>query len=55
MKITKTYIQFVAFGLAVNNIFDTQYFDHLSTLKTLNYYNQVRTISLTLNMPLGIK
>ena len=32
--------QFIIIGLSVNNIFDTQYFDHLSTLKPLNYYNQ---------------
>ena len=47
--------QFIIIGLSVNNIFDTQYFDHLSTLKPLNYYNQGRNISLTLNVPFGIK
>jgi iron complex outermembrane receptor protein len=45
--------QLVIVGLSVNNIFDTKYFDHLSTLKPLNYYNQGRNISLTLKIPYG--
>lgn len=40
--------QLMNIGLLVNNIFDTKYFDHLSTLKPLNYYNQGRNVSLTL-------
>ena len=47
--------QFMLIGFAVNNILDTQYFDHLSTLKSLNYYNQGRNICLTLNVPFGVK
>ncbi len=47
--------QFMVIGVAVNNIFDTQYFDHLSTLKPLNYYNQGRNICLSLKVPFGIK
>ncbi len=38
----------------VNNIFDTQYFDHLSTLKPLPYYNQGRNISVSLIFSFGI-
>jgi len=38
--------QILNFGISVNNIFDTQYFDHLSTLQPLNYYNQGRNISI---------
>lgn len=47
--------QTLIFGLSVNNLFDTQYFDHLSTLKQLNYYNQGRNISLSLKIPFSIK
>ncbi len=47
--------QTLSFGISVNNIFDTQYFDHLSTLKPLNYYNQGRNISVSLKIPFGIK
>ncbi|MBU1355666.1 MAG: TonB-dependent receptor [Candidatus Edwardsbacteria bacterium] len=41
-------------SLSVNNIFDTKYFDHLSTLKPMNYYNQGRNICLNLKIPFGI-
>ena len=47
--------QTLNFGISVNNIFDTQYFDHLSTLKPMNYYNQGRNISASLKIPFGIK
>lgn len=47
--------QLMNIGLSVNNIFDTKYFDHLSTLKPLGYYNQGRNISLSLKIPFGIK
>jgi len=47
--------QALIFGLSANNLFDTQYFDHLSTLKSLNYYNQGRNISLSLKIPFRIK
>jgi len=47
--------QTLVLGLSVNNLFDTQYFDHLSTLKPLNYYNQGRNISLSLKIPFRIK
>ncbi len=47
--------QVLSFGISVNNIFDTQYFDHLSTLQPLNYYNQGRNISVSLIVPFGIK
>lgn len=39
--------------LAINNIFDTQYYDHLSTLKPLGFYNQGRNVSVGLNILLG--
>jgi iron complex outermembrane receptor protein len=47
--------QALIFGLSVNNLFDTQYFDHLSTLKPMNYYNQGRNISVSLKIPFEIK
>jgi len=47
--------QTLNFGISINNVFDTQYFDHLSTLKPLNYYNQGRNISVSLKTPFGIK
>ena len=47
--------QILNFGISVNNIFDIQYFDHLSTLQSLNYYNQGRDISVSLKVPFGIK
>lgn len=43
------------FVLSVNNLFDKQYFDHLSTLKPFNYYNQGRNFSLSLKVPFGEK
>ncbi|MDD3876358.1 MAG: TonB-dependent receptor [Bacteroidales bacterium] len=49
------YRQILNFGISVNNIFDTTYFDHLSTLKPLNYYNQGRNISVSLKVPFEIK
>ena len=47
--------QTLVLGLSANNLFDTQYFDHLSTLKPLNYYNQGRNISFSLKIPFRIK
>lgn len=42
-------------GISANNIFDTKYFDHLSTLKPMMYYNQGRNISISLKLPFSIK
>ena len=39
------------FGISVNNLFDTQYFDHLSTLKPLSFFNQGRNINVSLKIP----
>lgn len=47
--------QILNFGISVNNVFDTQYFDHLSTLKPLYYHNQGRNISVSLKVPFGTK
>jgi iron complex outermembrane recepter protein len=45
--------QLVNLGLSINNIFDTKYYDHLSTLKAVNIYNPGRNISLTLTIHFG--
>ncbi len=47
--------QTLSFGISVNNIFDTQYFDHLSTLKQLYFYNQGRNIGVSMKIPFGLK
>jgi len=47
--------QALVVGISVNNLFDIKYYDHLSTLKPLNYYNQGRNISVSLKMPFAIK
>ena len=43
--------QILIIGVSVNNLFDIQYFDHLSTLKPMNYFNQGRNINLSLKIP----
>lgn len=47
--------QLMVIGLSANNLFDKKYIDHLSTLKSLKYYNQGRNICLSLKVPFGIK
>ena len=47
--------QTLIFGVSVNNLFDTRYFDHLSTLKPMGYYNQGRNFNFSLRIPFGIK
>lgn len=46
--------QLVSIGLSVNNLLDTKYIDHLSTLKEVNYFNPGRNISLSLKLPFQI-
>ncbi len=41
-------------GIAVTNLFDKKYVDHLSTLKPMNYFNPGRNISLVVNIPFQI-
>lgn len=43
--------QTLIFGVSVNNLFDTPYFDHLSTLKPMGYYNQGRNFNFSLKIP----
>ncbi len=47
--------QTLVFNLSANNLFDTQYYDHLSTLKSQGYYNPGRNISLSMRIPFKIK
>nr|HPR59279.1 TonB-dependent receptor [Bacteroidales bacterium] len=46
--------QTLIFGISVNNLFDKQYFDHLSTLKPLNFFNQGRNINVSLKIPFDL-
>ncbi|MCX6230669.1 MAG: TonB-dependent receptor [Bacteroidetes bacterium] len=47
--------QMISIVLSVNNLLDTKYVDHLSTLKEVNYFNPGRNITLSLRIPFGIK
>lgn len=47
--------RYLVIGLSANNVFDKKYIDHLSTLKSMNYYNQGRDICLSLKVPFCIK
>jgi len=47
--------QSISLSISVNNILDTKYIDHLSTLKEVSLYNQGRNISLNLKIPFGVK
>ncbi len=46
--------QFISISVSVNNLFDTKYIDHLSTLKEVNLYNPGRNISFNLRIPFGL-
>jgi iron complex outermembrane recepter protein len=47
--------QQIILGLGANNIFDTKYVDHLSTLKEVGYYNPGRNITLTIKVPFLVR
>ncbi len=47
--------QFISLSISANNLLDTKYIDHLSTLKEVNLYNPGRNISLNLRIPFGAK
>lgn len=47
--------QLISASLCANNILDTKYIDHLSTLKEVGYFNPGRNISLNLKIPFGIR
>jgi len=45
--------QKIEIGIYAQNILNTIYYDHLSTLKNVGYYNIGRNFSLRLNIPIG--
>ncbi|MFH1319422.1 MAG: TonB-dependent receptor [Bacteroidota bacterium] len=47
--------QMISIGIYANNLLDEKYFDHLSTLKPMNVYNQGRNISVCVKVPFNIK
>lgn len=47
--------QQILVSVNVNNIFDTKYIDHLSTLKEVGLYNPGRNITLNLKIPFSFK
>jgi len=46
---------FFSLSISANNLLDTKYIDHLSTLKEVNLFNPGRNISLNLKVPFGVK
>ena len=52
---TKLFNQSLGWGISANNLFDIQYYDHLSTLKPLGFYNQGRNIALSLEIPFDVR
>lgn len=46
--------QFISISISANNIMDTKYIDHLSTLKEVSLFDPGRNISLNLKIPFGI-
>ncbi len=45
----------VVIGITANNIFDTKYIDHLSTLKEAGFFNPGMNIGFNLKIPFGIQ
>ncbi|PKP23738.1 MAG: TonB-dependent receptor, partial [Bacteroidetes bacterium HGW-Bacteroidetes-22] len=46
--------QEISFKISINNLLDTKYIDHLSTLKEVNYNNAGRNITFSIKIPFGI-
>jgi len=47
--------QVIVVGLSINNLLDTKYFDHLSTLKPMEFFNPGRNISISVTIPFVLK
>jgi iron complex outermembrane receptor protein len=47
--------QTISLSVQANNLLNETYIDHLSTLKSLGYYNIGRNVSVNLRIPFGIK
>ena len=45
--------QRISIEIEVSNLFNTEYIDHLSTLKTLGYFNTGRNVMVSLRVPFG--
>jgi len=46
--------QLMSVSISANNLFDTKYIDHLSTLKEAGFYNPGRNIALHIRIPFSI-
>ncbi len=46
--------QSISIGFSLNNLFDTKYIDHLSTLKEVNLFNPGRNFTFSLKIPFGL-
>jgi len=46
--------QTIEFGIFINNLFNTTYYNHLSTIKALGYYNMGRNISFLMKIPFQV-
>lgn len=46
--------QLISLSISANNLLDTKYTDHLSTLKEVNMYDPGRNIALTIKVPFGV-
>lgn len=42
------------FNIGINNLFNTKYIDHLSTLKEVGYFNPGRNAALSIRIPFGL-
>ncbi len=47
--------QSIVLQMAVNNVLDKKYTDHLSTLKEVNYFNPGRNIAMSVSVPFMIR
>ncbi len=47
--------QLISFSVTANNLLNTDYYSHLSTLKDLGYYDMGRNVSFSLKVPFGLK
>ncbi len=46
--------QMITLSIQGNNLFNQTYYDHLSTLKAIGYYNIGRNVSFSIKIPFGI-
>jgi iron complex outermembrane receptor protein len=46
--------QLLSLNISADNLFDTKYIDHLSTLKEVGFFNPGRNIAINLKIPFSI-